>query len=79
MDKNNPCVRECPNRKMCCHDTCEKYASFVADMKAKKEWLNNKNGKMTDDIWANRMYKMYASHRHSYGGNVGVKYYGRKG
>lgn len=37
----SPCI-DCPARHTACHDSCDKYAAFVAEVHAKKAWLKQK-------------------------------------
>ena len=33
----SPCTKDCPNRMIECHTTCEKYIEFVAKVKKARE------------------------------------------
>lgn len=34
--KDNPCKRECPNRKVGCHGTCEEYKAYKEKLEKNK-------------------------------------------
>lgn len=38
-----PC-KECVNRKVGCHSTCEDYAEYLQDFKAKKKYVSAREG-----------------------------------
>lgn len=47
--KDNPCVRDCPNRSAGCHATCERRAAWVA--KRETEKAQERKKKLKGDSW----------------------------
>lgn len=51
MSVMSPCTKDCPNRCPGCHDACEKYLDYKANLHQTKKWLRDQNYNLAGGSW----------------------------